>query len=389
MLHRHVLGGSLLVAGTSIGAGMLGLPVQTGQGGFFPSLVTYLLCWLFMTATGVLLVEICLKMSPDVNLVSMATHYFGRTGKIFAWVLYLFLFYCLSIAYVSVGGQYLGEWFGLSSLWACGSLFVLFFAPFVYFGTKFVDRLNLFLMAGLIGSYFLFIFFGLPHIHLDYLTGVNWKPAVLALPIIFVSFSYQGMIPSLTAYMRRDASHIRLAIILGTTLTFVVYLCWQFLILAIIPTEGLEKALQLKQTAVQPLASYVTGPVILVGHIFAFLAIATSYLGVTLGLLDFLADGFRMAKKGGQRLFLAALTFLPPLTIALTKSGVFLTALNYAGGIGCALLLGLLPILMVWKARRLGETGPRLVPGGRLVLFLLALFVLFEVAMELFNELGS
>ena len=34
MTHKHVLGGALLVAGTSIGAGMLGLPVVTGVGGF-------------------------------------------------------------------------------------------------------------------------------------------------------------------------------------------------------------------------------------------------------------------------------------------------------------------------------------------------------------------
>ena len=210
---------------------------------------------------------------------------------------------------------------------------------------------------------------------------------MFALPIIFTSFAYQGIIPTLTQYMRRDAAKIRIAILLGTTMTFLIYLFWEFSILGIVPIEDLEKARLLGHTAVQPLKSNIAS-ISIIGQVFGFLAISTSYLGVTLGLFDFLADGFRMAKKGGQRLFLAALTFLPPLVIALTKPGVFLVALTYAGGIGCAILLGLLPTLMVWKARSCRELGARMLPGGRIVLAALALFVILEVAMELYLELS-
>ena len=38
-----VFGGSLLVAGTSIGGGMLALPVLTSLAGFIPSFIVYLL----------------------------------------------------------------------------------------------------------------------------------------------------------------------------------------------------------------------------------------------------------------------------------------------------------------------------------------------------------
>ncbi len=381
----HLVGGSLLVAGTSIGAGMLGLPILTGLGGFGPSIFVYLLCWIFMTSTGLLMLEICLKTAPDANLVSMASAYFGKAGKVFAWVLYLFLFYCLSLAYVAGGGSMLREWLGLAPIWSGGTLFVLLLSPFVYFGAKIVDRLNFFLMIGLIGTYLLFVIFGIKHVNVSFLTTANWGPAVLALPIIFTSFAYQGVIPTLTAYMKRDAVKLRIAIIAGTSLTFIIYLFWEFLILGIVPLEGLEEAKMLGQTAVQPLKRYlVTGSVLAIGQAFGFFAIATSYLGVTLGLFDFLADGFRMAKKGLRRGFLAALTFLPPLLIALTQPGIFLNALTYAGGIGCALLLGLLPILMVWKARSRKEPGPVMLPGGKVLLAILAVFVILEVLMELF-----
>lgn len=385
-----MVGGSLLVAGTSIGAGMLGLPVLTGIGGFIPSIGVYFLCWIFMTCTGLLLLELCLKLPPDVNLVSMAATYFGRWGKLAAWVLYLFLFYCLSVAYVSGGGGLLREWLGIHSVWGGGLLFILLLAPFVYFGAKIVDRLNLCLMGGLIGTYVLFIIFGLAQVNLSLLKGANWKAAVFSLPIIFTSFSYQGIIPSLVAYMRRDARKLRIAIISGTTLTFIIYLLWEFLILGIVPIGGefgLSEAGRLGQTAVQLLKHHVaSGPIVAIGQAFGFFAISTSYLGVTLGLFDFLADGFRMAKKGIRRLFLAILTFVPPLAIALTKPGVFLSALTYAGGIGCALLLGLFPTMMVWVSRKRGEEGSFLLGGGRPLLVALAIFVILEVTMEIVRE---
>ena len=349
-----------MVAGTSIGAGMLALPVVTALGGFFPAFFIYLLCWLFMTCTGLLLLEICLKLPPDANLISMAGHYLGRPGKVFAWV-----------------------------------LFLLLFAPIVYRGARMVDRLNHFLMGGLIATYLAFVFLGFPHVQWEPLQKSSWGQAIFALPVIFTSFSYQGTIPSLIAYLHRDARNIRLAILLGTSIAFLIYLLWEFLILGIIPVEGefgLAKAMELGQTAVAPLRHHVESRYIpLIGQAFAFFAIATSFLGVTLGLLDFLADGLKMPKKGVRHLFLALLTFGPPTLVALVNPTLFITALIYAGGIGCALLLGFLPTLMVWVARyvRREDLGTLQLAGGRTMLSFLFLFVFLELAMEFWRELSS
>ncbi len=382
---KRVLGGTLLVAGTSIGAGMLALPVVTASGGFSPALFVYILCWLFMTCTGLLFLELCLKLPPDANLVTMATTYLGFFGKIFAWILYLFLFYCLSIAYVSGGGGILQSWLDLP-VSTCQFLFVALLGTCVYIGARMVDRLNLLLMAGLILTYIAFVVFGLPHVQLSYLQSSNWNISLYALPVIFTAFSYQGVIPSLTAYLKRDARKVRMAIIAGTSIAFFIYLLWEFLILGIVPLESLEKAKELGQTAVAPLKYHVAATSIsAIGQTFAFFAIATSFLGVTLGLLDFLADGFGMPKKGMRKVFLACLTFLPPLAISLINPTIFIVALIFAGGIGCALLLGFLPTLMAWMARyrNEGHGGPIQLFGGKTMLLFLFLFVILELAMEI------
>lgn len=88
----HLVGGTLLVTGTSIGVGMLALPVATAKGGFFPSLLIYLVCWVFMLCTGLLILEACIWMPKNANLITLSSRLLGKWGKFFCWVLYLFLF---------------------------------------------------------------------------------------------------------------------------------------------------------------------------------------------------------------------------------------------------------------------------------------------------------
>lgn len=382
---KHVFGGALLVAGTSIGAGMLALPVVTAAGGFFPAILIYLLCWLFMTSTGLLILELCLKLPPDSNLVTMATNYLGPIGKWAAWALYLFLFYCLSIAYVSGGGEIVRSWVG-SELWFSQIFFVVVLGCFVYFGAKVVDKINLFLMAGLIVSYLAFLYFGAPLVNFKFFERSDWGASFLALPVIFTSFSYQGIIPSLTSYLKRDPRKVRLAIIGGTTLTFCIYLIWEFLILGIVSHDSLIQAKEMGKTAIEPLKEHMAVKnVHVIGRAFGFFAITTSYLGVTLGLFDFLADSLGLVKKGMRKFLIAMITFLPPLMIAQVNPSLFIIALSFAGGIGCALLLGFMPTIMTWGSRYFGEghTGPKQLFGGRFMLSLLILFVLLELIIEI------
>lgn len=388
-----IFGGVLLVAGTAIGAGMLALPIATGLGGFLPACITYFLCWLFMAATGLLLLEICLWMPQDANMVSMAYHLLGKVGKAVSWVLYLFLFYCLTIAYEAGGGGFITAIFqGSIPSWAGILIFMLVFSPIVYIGTRAIDRVNMILMAGLTVSYLAFVFLGIGHVQVNLLTQVNWKAGFLALPVIFTSFSYQGVIPSLTTYLQRNARAVRMTILLGTAIPFFVYALWELLILGIVPLEGPHGLIAAQKeglTAATPLKYFVGSPwVYAIGQAFSFFALTTSFLGVTLGLFDFLADGLKIKKEGRKKVGLFFAVYLPPTLIALFNPHIFLSALTYAGGIGCALLLGLLPILMVWvgRYRKKLSLSYAQFSGGKWVLALLFCFVIFELIIEVMNE---
>lgn len=389
----HLLGGTLLVTGTSLGVGMLALPVVTAEGGFFPSLLIYFICWLFMLGTGLLILEACIWMPKEANLITLSKHLLGKTGKVVCWILYLFLFFCLMVAHLAGGGSVLQQLLGNTySSWGNILLYLIVFSPVVYLGTKWVDRLNLLLMGGAILAFLTFVCTSAVHLQGELLLSSHWTKAWTALPIVFTAFGYQSLIPTLMTYMDRDVKKVRLAIIVGTAIPFLVYVIWEMLILGIIPLEGaggLREALQKGQNAVYPLGAFVNNPsLIKVGQGFAFFVLTTSYIGIAIAFVDFLADGLKISKQGWHKLGLCAMIFITPTVIALIDPTIFLQALNYAGGIGVALLLGALPIFMVWRGRYRQHRSlqDQQLPGGKLLLAGMLAFVVIELAITLFQH---
>lgn len=384
-----LLKGALLVAGTSIGGGVLALPVLTAAAGFLPSIVLYIACWLLMAATGLLFLEVSQWMRGEANILSMASYTLGPVGKSLAWVVYLFLFYCLTIAYMVGCGGIVGQFLPAHwPDWAGIGLFVVFFSPFVWMTTCLAARLNLLLVMGLVCSYLAFVWQGWQKVEGVRLLAADWSQWSAVLPIAFTSFAYQGIIPTLARYFEHEEKKLRLSILLGTLIPLVVYVIWEALILGIIPlhgSEGLLAAAGRGENAAYALRFFLSGSwLYLFGQAFAFFALITSFLGVSLGLRDFLADGLQIANQGVWRKgVLVMLTLVLPLLFALLHPHSFLTALEYAGGIGCALLLGLLPIAMCWSGRyKKGFLQNQQLPGGRWLLTGLALFVLIELTYE-------
>ena len=250
--------------------------------------------------------------------------------------------------FVVLTGNFIPDWLG-------PIVFVILFAPLILMPTVWAGHLNIWLVAGLALSYFGFVVLGFSYVKPELLKHDDWTYSLKVLPIVFTAFSYQGIIPTLASYMHHDAQKIRRAILIGSFIPLVAYIVWQWLILGIVPLEGehgLSATLKNGQNAVQPLGYFLESKVVYwLGQSLAFFALITSFLGVTLGLRDFFADGLDMKKNIPGMLLLAILVLVPPLMIAVSYPHIFLIALDYAGGFGCALLLGLLPIIMVWRGR--------------------------------------
>lgn len=384
--------GALLIGGTALGAAMLANPVATAGAGILPAYAIYFACWLFSIATGCLFVELATWLPKDSNLLTMAETFLGKAGKWLVLLLYIFLFYLLLIAYVSLGGKLVLSAICEHMPYLYGVLaFTVFFGGIVLMGTKAGSRTNALLMVGLILSFLIFITLSGEKASLDNANYGGWKYAVLGLPVIFISFSYQGTIPTLYNYLGQNGRKARTALIFGTMIPFFAYLIWDYLIKGVVPVagpHGLLMAKQLGQSAIDPLQYAVADSrVYLLGRFFAFFALTTSFIGVTLAMVDFFADLFHVKAKRFKRLYLCLMIFIPVIAVVLINPSIFLTALGLAGGFGSALLLGLLPIILVWVGRKQKrfKNKKRFLFGGDFLLFILFLALVFEIGVSIYT----
>jgi len=350
----RLLGGILLVSGTTIGAGMLAIPVVTSFGGFFPSFALLFFCWLFFFLTAWLVLDVNLACPGDVNLISMVGRWLGPLGKAICWVSYLLLLYSLTAAYIAGSAPLFLSWLWFATGWnlpGWAGPFPLFalFGTFVYLGTRSVDWVNRILMLVMILAYLSLVSFLPAHIQPTHLSHMDGSAIWIAVPVLFTSYGFHIIIPTLTTYLDHDKKKLRLTIFLGSLSALVFYAVWEFLVLGSVPLEGLVDAWRHGETGAYAVSTVVLSPWIgTAAKTFSFFAIITSFLGVSLSLSDFLADGLKMKKMTWGREFACLLTFFPPLLFVYSYPNGFILALQYAG-VFVAIVLCLLPALMAWK----------------------------------------
>lgn len=395
-----VLSAMFLVGGTCIGGGMLALPVATGISGFLPSIAIMLVCWMAMTITALLLIEVSLWMGEGVHLISMTSRILGMPGRMVSWFLYLFICYASLVAYTAGGGVQVAEainaFFGTALIKEYGALlFILVFGLVIYLGSRVVGRVNAVLFIAMIVAYLALVGVAVDEVKGELLEYRQWSGSLMAVPLLLTAFSFQTMVPSLTPYLKSNVKALRWAVIGGTTIAFVIYAIWQCLILGIVPVEGahgLAEALVRGEPATQFLREHVEGRwIVYIAEYFAFFAIVTSFLGIALGLFDFLADGLKIKKKGIGSVVLGLLIVIPTVICATQFERVFLVALEISGGFGDSILNGLIPVLMVWIGRyhlHLGKESRFRVPGGKPLLGAVFIFFLCTLMLEILLQTG-
>ncbi len=303
------------------------------------------------------------------------------------------------MAYAAGGGAQMASACGhychflISKDWGA-VLFTLLFSAATFIGNWFVGRVNTLLFGAMILAYFALVATGFSEVKPALLIHQNWSTSMIAVPLLLTAFSFQTMVPSLTPYLKRNIKSLRIAIIAGTFLAMVIYLVWQWIILGIVPVEGekgLAEALARGDLpATEFLRLHVSGKwVSIIAEFFAYFAIATSFLGIALGLFDFLSDGLKIKKDFLGKAIIGLIIVLPTIIIATRFERVFMTAMDASGGIGDSILNGIIPVLMVWRGRYLlGYKGDFRVPGGKILLVGVGCFFIIALSIELLGIAG-
>ncbi len=390
MSSSKAIGGSLLVAGTTIGGGMLALPVIVEQYGYLMSVLTLCAIWFMNLLIAFILLEVNLKLPPGASIISMSRKTLGRSAECIAWVCCLLFMYSILVAYVS----------GLHELWIDrlmtvmqlqlpqGVYFVvllLVIGILIFIGTRAADYFNRCLMGVLIAVFCGFMLYLLPFSNIQTIQEVPNHLPVLAIPIIFTSFGYLVILPSLRNYLQSNVKQLQFALIVGSLIPLLLYLLWITAVAGVLPLGSAVNQVNLLQqsdpgTHIIHVLAAVTHNFVLndLATVFVFLSMATSFIGVSLGLYDFLADGLSITKNMAGKLLLISMTCLPPILFTILFNQLFIMALGYAG-LFSAIVYGIYPVLMVWRSRQLQMPGTYQFSGGRLSLLAIMLFSMLVI----------
>ena len=398
-----LFGGAMIIAGTVIGAGMLANPTATSGVWFTGSLIVLLYTWFSMLSSGLMILEVNTHYPHGASFDTMVKDLLGPIWNVINGLAVAFVLYLLTYAYIFVGGDLtakgLGSTFGIKIPLTVGQLsFFLIFATCVWASARLVDRFTSILIGGMVLT-FIWATGGLiADAKLPVLFDTQapagtsyWIYAATALPVCLASFGFHGNVSSLLKYFKGDAPRVAKSLWAGTLVALVIYVLWQIAIQGNLPRSEFAPVIAAEgqvSVLIETLSKFAqTGSMDKVLTLFSYMAIATSFLGVTLGLFDYIADIFKWDDGFAGRTKTAAVTFLPPLVSCLLFPTGFVTAIGYVGLVATVWTCSLPSLLLLRSRQKFGKGKNYTVYGGAWLIYWVNLFGFLNVLAWVFNKL--
>ena len=343
--------GAALVAGTAIGGGMLAIPLYTFQGGFAQACIASLIAWACLTATGLAFCRV-LSVSPDqLSFLSLVGRWLGQRWQPVTSLVFMGLIWLLLVAYCAGGAALVPN--GALPSFCISLLFVIPLGIALNRGRATTSRINSWLFTLMIAVGLLFALLAGPQWDGERLLSGTQKLSGWwwALPVLFAAFGFHNVLPTVRMRMGPDLKRLTRAVLLGTSLALGLILGWQALVFGCLSQAELSEIARLGQPVTCSVAMKSSWAALfsIASLLFAYLAMATSFLGVAQAGLEV------MRQRWGERRYLASLILLvgSAWIAAQIYPDIFGRALSAAGGFGVTLLNGCLPIALLFGAVRM------------------------------------
>lgn len=393
-----VIGGTMVVSGTAIGAGMLGLPMISAGMWFYWSTALLIFSWFCMYRSSQALLEVNLHFQPGDSFHTLVRELLSPFWTMLNGLSVAFVLYTLVYAYVSGGGSIvqhsLTPMLGAAPPRMLTSLiFAGLLAVCIWWSSKAVDRLSIVLMCGMALTLVLAICGMMGNLKIATLMDANGDGGEFifvwcAVSTYLTSFCFHASVPSLVKYIGLNGKTINYCLRYGTIIALICYFAW------ITSADGLIPRVQYKEVIAQGgnvgnlLAAagenLGSGFIMRLLESFSLLAVATSFLGAGLGLFDYMADlcNFDDSKLGRAKTMLV--TLVPPMICGLIWPDGFLPAIGWAG-LAASIWSVIVPALLLYACRRRFSFGAYVAPGGSMLVPLLLMYgILVAVCHTLF-----
>lgn len=353
-MNSKVIGGSLLIAGTCVGAVTIVLPLSLLPLGSYGVAIALFATLALVYYSGLILFEVTRHFPNGADLSEMASNILGHWVGILVQLLFLLLLYCLLSAYMTGGSALLSDMgvkhdFGII-VWCIMGLLLLIS------GIKFQDFLNRLLLFILVISYIVFVSVATSFVSVKNMISVPYDSTFSSLPVLATAFGYHVIIPSIRDYVGDNVKDQKTVLLIGLSIPFLLYLFWCYALYGLLPFNGELGLLNLSKMPNSFL--YVSdhlkqlhnsNVISLSISGFMFSSIFSSYIGIAISLYQSLTRNIKTCFFSNT-FSKSILVLLPPALFALFQPGGFLVALKYAAIIISIISL-IIPVLMVYKLR--------------------------------------
>ncbi len=379
---KHFWQAVSILVGTTVGAGVLGIPYVVAKAGFLAGIIEVVLIGLLMLIMNLYIGELTLRTHGKHQLTGYVEKYIGRFGKSLVMVANLFGFYGALLAYIIGEGSALSAIFG-GSPETYSLIFFIIVSSLVFIGLEIIERTELtIIFTNLILITFISII-SLGKINMAYLT--EFHPTNLFLPYGVILFAYLGMsaIPEMRIALEDNKKSLKKAIVLGTLIPLAIYLLFTLVVVGTVGLSNFDALQPNERIATVALGNYVSKAIAILANLFAVFSMTTAFLVLGLALRDVYRLDYRFSKGASWML-----AMLVPLGIYIFNAYVseittFIDTLAIVGAISGG-FVGIMLVLTNWAARRRPERPPELtIDKGKVLGWALILIFLLGIVYEL------
>ena len=360
------IGCIFLIIGTSLGGGILAIPMILSYFGAIIGSIIMFLIWLLMTYSTLAVAEVCLHFEKGISYLGLAHKLFKKPGIVLVYICAFGILYGMLAAYISAIGSSFESLLNINYI-IIEISFVIIFGGFILKGTGSAEWLNrVFLSVKLIIIIFIIVllFKSIRLTNLDSYSFSNFEQLIIALPILATTFSAHIIIPSVVNYLGPHPKDIRRIIIIASIIILAIYICWIISIFGNIAIYGSKnsfaeilKSLSSEDSVTQLIyilkANIKSSEIISFIYAFITISVTTAFITLLLALKDLILDRFKMTSlsKLNKNIMLSFLLFMLPIILNYYFKKLFLIALSVVGLFSLIMLVSC-PLYMVKILRK-------------------------------------
>lgn len=337
-MKKQNLIGSLLFSGTLVGAGILGLPYALSQSGFIGGTIIFIAGTFFAYLSAMQIGTLVYMQNREASLYSIYRSYLGANIGYLTLAGILFSSYGAMIAYPLAIGMMFSSLLDIP-LWLSAGLFIALISFLLSRNLGESNKLNAIVTIVLVLLLIWVILKSIPAIEANNYLFFYPGKMLDAMGIIIFAFAGHIVIPNVIYYTKAKLNQGLRILRIGLFLVAALYFFFFAIAVGVMGTE-------VTPVATLGLGGHVSTNVAIIGQIFAILAILTSAFGIGVSLKLTFQEMFKINENMSLALIIIPILLFDAY-LSRTGGDSFIKVLNYAGGIGSALYVGIIPALIV------------------------------------------